>query len=288
MPEKNHCKISCREMPLVGEADHGLAIRPMIHCDRRADFHVLIYLLKGGMEIIEDGISYTLTPGTLFFLKAGAHHWGEKPFLAGTAWYYVHFYAEEPPKEEPPFRKKTALKEKLCLTGEENRVYLTLPKRLELTAQNPIKKKIEELIRRHNTGDMPGSGIMLWEIFTLCVQAQDQSAGREWDDRTEKVLCFLEENYRRGFTAKELSLAAGISAKYAGTLFKERTGLTVGEYQLTLKLKEAETLLVTTEMTLAEIAAQTGFYDAFYFSKIFKREKGMSPMQFRKAYIPRI
>ena len=67
--EDNCCEIPLNSMPLVGEADYGLSVNPMIHCDRVADFNVMIYLLQGEMEIVEDGISYQLEPGTLFFLK---------------------------------------------------------------------------------------------------------------------------------------------------------------------------------------------------------------------------
>lgn len=95
-------KIPCNAMPFICEADYSITLGQMIHADRVAPFHVAIYLLRGSMEIIEDGIPYELLPHQLFFLKGNVHHWGEKPFEEGSAWYYAHFYCSEP---EPQMQK---------------------------------------------------------------------------------------------------------------------------------------------------------------------------------------
>lgn len=51
-----HClRIPCSAMPFICEADYSVTMVPMIHVDRTAPFHVAIYLLKGWMEIVEDG-----------------------------------------------------------------------------------------------------------------------------------------------------------------------------------------------------------------------------------------
>lgn len=285
--EKHCVEMPCNSLPLVGEADYGLAVRPMIHCDRRAPFHVMIYLLKGGMEIMEDGVPYELRPGTLFFLKSGVHHWGEKPFLNGTSWYYVHFYADAPDGAMQRYVSQPVLGGKVFLSGTENRSFLPLPKMLHLGAQNLIKKKIEQLIECHNGGDMTGSSLLLWEIFRECMK-QDEDAEDDGKDKVETLMRFLRAHFAEEVTAGELEAATGLSYKYMGTLLKARTGMTIREYQLMLKLKKAEALLCGTELSMAEIAAETGFYDAFYFSRVFKRERGIAPTEFRRTYVPRI
>ena len=57
------------------------------------------------MEIVEDGETYHLTPRTLAFLKAGVHHWGEKPFDIGTSWLYTHFYVPEADEHAEPLEE---------------------------------------------------------------------------------------------------------------------------------------------------------------------------------------
>ena len=94
--DKHLLRIPCNAMPFVCEAAYSINRGVMYHADRTAPFHVAIYLLRGSMEIIEDGISYRLKPDQLFFLKSGVHCWGEKPFEPGAAWFYAHFYCAEP------------------------------------------------------------------------------------------------------------------------------------------------------------------------------------------------
>ena len=65
-------KIPCNAMPFVCETDYSVTHERMFHADRIAPFHVAIYLLRGSMEIIEDGVRYELLPQRLFFLKTSS------------------------------------------------------------------------------------------------------------------------------------------------------------------------------------------------------------------------
>ncbi len=288
----NCCRISCNSLPLVGEADFGLALKPVAHTDRTADFNVLIYVLKGGMEIIEDGTVYDLSPGTLYFLKSGVHHWGEKPFKRGTAWYYIHFYSEDPSDDMHPLENTLMFREHKSLTPGEFRFYVTLPKILHLPKGNELENEIEKLIGLFHSSSQTNlirMNLSLWEILLHCFElGQGKTETSKKDNRTKAVIDFLELNFARNFTANELEEVMGLSYKHIGTLFKDKTGMTIKEYQLMLRIRKAVRLLCETEISVAEIANETGFYDSFYFSKIFKREKGISPLQFRNTYVPKI
>jgi Signal transduction histidine kinase len=63
---------------------------------------------------------------------------------------------------------------------------------------------------------------------------------------------------------------------------KELTGLGVNDYVNHLRVNKAEELLLTTDMTITEIAETTGFTYQRYFSSIFKKQKGLAPSQFRE------
>ncbi len=64
--------------------------------------------------------------------------------------------------------------------------------------------------------------------------------------------------------------------------FKRITGESPNQYHLDLRLERAKYLLTTTILNVSEIADQTGFESVFYFSKLFKKKKGVSPLHFRK------
>lgn len=279
-------KIPCNAMPFICEADYSISLGTMIHADRIVPFHVAIYLLQGSMEIIEDGTAYQILPHQLFFLKSNVHHWGEKSFEPGPAWYYAHFYCEDPASQMEELSKGVYYDTKVCLDRRANEKYIVLPKLTDCSEHKHIKKDFEKMIDAHVHGNIPQASVRLWQIFLECARsAQDDSVGSGY---VQQIQEYIRAHYIEGFSAQEIEDVSGLSYKYAGTLFKEATGQTIKEYQCTLRLRKAEQLLKETNQTIAEIAQLTGFSDVFYFSKVFHREKGCSPSEYRRTYVPGI
>lgn len=284
--DKHMLKIPCNAMPFVCEADYSVTLGQMIHADRIAPFHVAIYLLRGSMEIIEDGICYSLLPHQLFFLKSGVHHWGEKPFEEGSAWYYAHFYCPEPEPQMQKLPENIYHDSKLTLDLHDNKKYLILPKLTDCDPTSRIRRNFEQLIEAHNYGNIPQASVRLWQIFLECVKnVSEDYVGNVY---VRKLQEYIRSHYIDGFTAEEMETNCGLSYKYAGTLFKEATGQTIREYQRTLRIRRAKQLLEETDTSVTEIAQMTGFSDVFYFSKVFRAEQGCSPSEYRRTYIPGI
>lgn len=279
-------KIPCNAMPFICEADYSISLGTMIHADRIVPFHVAIYLLQGSMEIIEDGIAYQILPHQLFFLKSNVRHWGKKSFEPGSAWYYAHFYCEDPASQMEELPKGVYYDTKVCLDRKANEKYILLPKLTDCSGYKHIKKDFEKMIDAHVHGNIPQASVRLWQIFLECARsAQDDSVGSGY---VQQIQEYIRTHYIEGFSSQEIEDVSGLSYKYAGTLFKEATGQTIKEYQCTLRLRKAEQLLKETNHPIAEIAQLTGFSDVFYFSKIFHREKGCSPSEYRRTYVPGI
>ena len=283
---KHLLKIPCNAMPFICEADYSISLGTMIHADRIVPFHVAIYLLQGSMEIIEDGIAYQILPHQLFFLKSNVRHWGEKSFEPGSAWYYAHFYCEDPASQMEELPKGVYYDTKVCLDRKANEKYILLPKLTDCSGHKHIKKDFEKMIDAHVHGNIPQASVRLWQIFLECARsAQDDSVGSGY---VQQIQEYIRTHYIEGFSSQEIEDVSGLSYKYAGTLFKEATGQTIKEYQCTLRLRKAEQLLKETNQPIAVIAQLTGFSDVFYFSKIFHREKGCSPSEYRRTYVPGI
>ena len=66
-----------------------------MHPNRVLDFDVLIYVVSGSVQVVEDDQEYCILPGELLFLKHGCHHYGTKRNPPMTSWYYFHFYLPE-------------------------------------------------------------------------------------------------------------------------------------------------------------------------------------------------
>ena len=280
-------RIPINTLPLAGEADFGLALKPVLHVDRNAPFHVLIYILKGRMEVLEDGVKYDLTPGTLFFLKSGVRHLGEKPFEPGTAWYYVHFYADSPAGDMHPFESPKAPGGRYSVSPGLYAGFITIPKLIRLPLENELELAIAKLVSLFLMGDILKSSLALYDILLQCTELDGRRSDAKGEDkRIQAVITYLERHFCSTVAARDLERETGFTSKYIGTLFKKQTGMTVKAYQIMLQINKAAKLLRETDLSLSEIAAETGFYDAFYFSKMFKRHKGISPKMYRDTYEP--
>ena len=74
-----------------------------------------------------------------------------------------------------------------------------------------------------------------------------------------------------------------ISASYLSNIFKKETDKTVTEYVNGKRMDYAAHLLATTKQQIQSIAQICGIVDVQYFSKLFKKVKGMTPKEYRKA-----
>ena len=75
---------------------------------------------------------------------------------------------------------------------------------------------------------------------------------------------------------------AGISENYLSRLVKQSTGRSVGAWIDIVRIQRAKRLLAYTNHSIIDIAASVGVEDQSYFSRLFKKETGMTPSAFRK------
>ncbi|GHT96991.1 hypothetical protein FACS1894142_0300 [Spirochaetia bacterium] len=93
---------------------------------------------------------------------------------------------------------------------------------------------------------------------------------------------FIWEHYSRKISLQEIAHAAGLSAPYFSTIFKDEMGEHLSSYLNHLRVEKAITMLTESDSPLKEIAESCGFEDQSWFSKIFKSHIGVSPGRYRK------
>jgi len=93
---------------------------------------------------------------------------------------------------------------------------------------------------------------------------------------------YIYKNYRKPLTLEEVSAQAALSPTYFSRKFKQVTGMGFKEYLNFVRLKHAQTALLTTNNTITDIALENGFNDSNYFKDLFKKVYGKSPREFRK------
>jgi AraC-like DNA-binding protein len=96
------------------------------------------------------------------------------------------------------------------------------------------------------------------------------------------AISYIQLNLHEELSVTSLAERANQHTDYFSRLFQHYTGERPLKYIHEKRIERAQYLMVTTQMTYAEIAVQTGFENIFYFSKIFKKMTGMSPGNYKK------
>ena len=92
------------------------------------------------------------------------------------------------------------------------------------------------------------------------------------------------------YSVVELAGASGMGAAYFTRLFKKYYGKSPTEYKTQIRIDQAKSMLIETDMRIKAIAESVGYNDALYFSRAFKKECGYSPSEYRalekESFVP--
>ena len=100
--------------------------------------------------------------------------------------------------------------------------------------------------------------------------------------KLKSVLSFIRSNYDKQITLSDMAAVAAMSPKYFCHFFKGMTRKTPVDYLVAYRVEKASRKLLSTDMSVTDVAFATGFNDLSYFIKTFKRLKGETPAAFRK------
>jgi AraC-like DNA-binding protein len=114
-----------------------------------------------------------------------------------------------------------------------------------------------------------------------------QAAGSPFDQQSSRNvgrMCdFIAENFLYEIDCVDIAAAADIHPKYAMSIFKKSTGMTLNEYVNLLRLSYAQALLMHEDANVLRVAMDSGFGSLSAFNKSFRKLAGMSPSDFRRA-----
>lgn len=121
-------------------------------------------------------------------------------------------------------------------------------------------------------------------MLLICRQLK---LGRQRDTIQDEILeaiAYISDHYNQGVSVREYAKAHHISTNHFIRSLKQYTGMTPKQYITSLRIANAQMLLESSGCTIQEIADFVGYGDALYFGRVFKRETGATPSQYRKQY----
>ena len=103
----------------------------------------------------------------------------------------------------------------------------------------------------------------------------------EYLDNFSGTIHYLKSNYKTKITSVLLEKQFHHNFDYMNRKFKEVTGETIFAFLEKYRIEQAKILLSSKQFTVTQIADQLGFCNGFYFSKVFKKNEGISPREYQ-------
>lgn len=102
--------------------------------------------------------------------------------------------------------------------------------------------------------------------------------------RVREILIYITCNYRLQLTIEEVAAINNISPSYMMSIFSSIVGMSFTNYLNAYRVTVACVLLQQREQSIEDIAIAVGFNDSKYFTRVFKKVKGMSPREYKKLH----
>ena len=147
-----------------------------------------------------------------------------------------------------------------------------------------FKEMINEL-QTCRTGYEELLAMYLQQIFLLVQRTRQErkpTVTTYIQEEMEYARRYFNEHYNEPISIQEYAESRNMSVCYFQRNFKQIVNHTPMQYLLTIRVNNAASLLETTDYSMAEIAAIVGYEDPLYFSRVFRKIKGMSPTEYRK------
>ncbi|MDP4152788.1 MAG: AraC family transcriptional regulator [Bacillota bacterium] len=231
--------------------------------------HYLIHYILKGMGVLElDGHTFHLEKGDLFLIPPGIVARYEADLYDPWSYVWVGFNGFNAEK----FLKKAGLNQ-----------------------EHPIMKygnDVETCIRLLADGDRKSSSrslravSLLYECISLLIDnnclTAPQVGSSSKEEYFKRAIEYINMNYSHQISVEGIAHHIGIDRKYLHSIFKEFANLSPQEYIISFRIERACELMKEGKLKINYIAHSVGYYDAFLFSKMFKKEKGISPAYYIK------
>lgn len=251
------------------------------------DFMELSLVYEGyGYEIV-NGQKHTLRPGTVTILLPHhiheLHSYIDTPIKLFCCMFDMHVLFES--------SFDTVLSHYLLKTGTLIPSHYDLDASTLLRAQQIMNELYDECYSSSFIKN-PYIRAKLIEMLVLVIRTDSTHAqlsigrshvsDRYSVDKIARIIQHLHLNYRDPISLTALSETFDMSVPYISRLFKEQTGQNFTDYIHALRIKRALSLLVTTNMTVHEIALDVGFEHPRTFSRVFKQATGVTAREYRR------
>jgi AraC-like DNA-binding protein len=149
-----------------------------------------------------------------------------------------------------------------------------------------ILELFDKMIRENEKKDLLSDELIkcyITELFSLILRSEmEENHYEKGNIIIDDAIEYIRKNFSEEITLSALAKRSAMSESRFSRVFKEVVGIGYKEYLNSVRLNQANRLLLNTSQSVSDIAYACGFNDSNYFSTFFKKTNGMSPLEFRK------
>jgi AraC-like DNA-binding protein len=232
----------------------------------------LYYLLNGETNYSVGDELYRLRPGDLMFVPKGVLHYTDSETCLHNERLLVTF------GDEIVDETFSAVLEEW---HREKCVHIPSSKRRQIDA---IFQKIEEEYGENRPFRDAMLKTHIRELLTTALRLKTRAGNGagEADTGLHDVLAYITSHFAEELSLSGLSKRFAVSEAHLSRTFKARFGMGVCEHITYIRMLRAEQLLSGTSLSVTQVAEAVGFHDSNYFSTVFKKVVGVTPLRYRR------
>lgn len=263
--------------------NHIITAHKNIHKPHKHNFYLTVLFTHGSGTHEIDFETYTIKPGSLFFLNPGQmHHWQLSEDIRGLiffhsqSFYDMHFSGVT--INDYPFFQSIQNPSVLYIEDQCLSYFVGLFTQI-LNEMNTIQAfktqkivALTELIYIESTRLYLGDGVL------------DKVQMNSYSEKFQQFERLVEKHYKTEKNASQYADWLHISSKHLNRITQSMVNKTTTDIILERVFLEAKRELIMKKISFSEIASDLGYVDYAYFSRLFKKKCGETPSEFLKRY----
>ncbi len=239
------------------------------HPERIINSYELIYVDSGTLELSEGNHNFTINKGETLLLYPGEIHRGTQIYPPDLRFYWIHFDIKNGPKENPA----------------NNHIFV--PKHTKIEDPERLIELFRWFLDEQETGILKSLTASLIVMMMLCLLSSEKNTNTKTKNRThlaEQIHQFILTEFDHDISTNTIAKHFGYNSDYLGRIYKMSYSRTIIEMIHYYRIKEAKRLLINNEQNIDNIAFTCGYHSSTYFRRIFRKQEGIPPFQFRRIY----
>ncbi|MGI5959891.1 MAG: helix-turn-helix domain-containing protein [Massiliimalia sp.] len=257
---------------------------------RKIDDYELLYVTAGSGVLCTPQREFDFSENSLILVPPGLEHSFDSHTLPLKLW-CIHFNLYdlgEPQQGMPTLQEDSSCQIKGLLFEEQDPGVMPL-KRMELSfplVTHPVKDpvllvRLEQMSCFAQKAENSSIKQVERQLTDILEQMQSVSGKISGEKYAKAAAEYIDTHYQENVRLSQLSQILHLDGSYISKLFKAQYGMSISAYIACRRLEEAKKLLRLTDLTMEQVAEQSGFYDASHFHRIFCRQEGKSPGEYR-------